>query len=402
MKYQVPRGTQDYFGVEIEKIDYIFDVFKQVVSLYNFKKIKTPVFEDASLFTRTIGEGSEIVTKQMYVFKDRAGRLLALRPEGTAPVVRAVVSNNLLKNLPEKFYYTGEMFRYERPQKDRRREFMQMGAEIFGGKEAGFDAELVEISSKIFEKLGIQYTLETNYIGCANCRTDYTNKLRNLIREKKDLLCGECRQRIEKNVLRVFDCKNPQCQKVFSELPTITQNLCEDCSQNFEKIKNLLDSKKIKYKVTEKLVRGLDYYNGFVFEFFTSGIRDAIGAGGRYDSLVEELGGRPTPACGFAIGVERILPVVKFEKEREGFLITGIGISEDKLEELAVFLRENFKKAIVFKKKKISDALKFASNENFLYAIIIGDDELKEGVYSVKNLYTGGQKKLKKEDILKL
>jgi len=338
----------------------------------------------------------------MYTFKDRAGRLLALRPEGTAPVVRAVITDNLLKNLPLKLYYIGEMFRYERPQKDRRREFLQMGAEIFGGKEAVFDVELVEISSKIFKKLGIQYTLKINYIGCINCRTDYTQNLKRHLKKKLKLLCEDCRQRFEKNVLRVFDCKNPQCQKVFSDFPTITQNLCEDCRQNFEKIKSLLDAKKIKYEVAEKLVRGLDYYNGFVFEFFTSGIRDAIGAGGRYDSLVEELGGRPTPACGFAIGVERILPVVKFEKKREGFLIAGIGISEEKLEELADFLRENFKKAFVFRKKKISDALKFASDENFLYAIIIGEDELKEGVFSVKNLYTGEQKKLKKEEILKL
>ncbi len=399
MKYQPPRGTKDLYGEDIRRFGKIVSVFRRVVALYAFEEIKTPIFEDTALFERTIGGETDIVKKQMYNFRDKSGRSLTLRPEGTAPVVRAAISNGLLERLPARFFYVGEMFRYERPQQGRRRQFYQAGAEIFGEKSASADFEAMKICRDILKELRIDFSLEINTIGCPKCRPAYEKDLKNFIAGRLSNFCDDCRERYKTNPLRVLDCKNKTCQKNLENAPSIDDYLCEDCRRNFDEIMGRLSASGISFRRNEKLVRGLDYYNGCVFEFYSPFSRDAIAAGGRYDGLVEFLGGKPSPACGFAIGIDRIIPLVSLELAKLGFVVLNAGAGRVEAEKLADELRARGKTAL-FLDKKLGSGLKFAASKNFEFAVFAGEDEMRRDEISVRDLSSGTQKTVSKKDFL--
>ena len=306
--YKAPRGTHDIYGriaLGLEKLDeYARTVFKK----HNFKEIKTPMFEDAALFTRSIGEATDIVEKEMYLFQDKKGRNLALRPEGTASLVRAYIEHRLDMEEPVgKFFYCGDMFRYERPQAGRYRQFLQMGAEYLGNPNPNADVEIILLAKEILSKLNItDVVIHINSLGCDKCRPVFRQKLVEYFSSIQDL-CDDCKRRLEKNPLRLLDCKIDS--RKFQNVPAMQQCLCQECNEHFNKVQQLLKTVDCSYVIDDKLVRGLDYYTRTVFEVRSSvvGSQDAICAGGRYDNLVKELGGQQIPSVGFALGSERVL-----------------------------------------------------------------------------------------------
>ena len=307
-QYKAPRGTHDIYGQMALALEELDKISRNVFRKHNFKEIKTPMFEDVALFTRSIGEATDIVEKEMYVFEDRKGRKLALRPEGTASLVRAYIEHRLDMEEPiGKFFYCGDMFRYERPQAGRYREFLQMGAEYLGNPNPNADVEIILLAKEILSTLNINdVVIHINSLGCANCRPIFRQKLVDYFSSIQDL-CEDCKRRLEKNPLRLLDCKIDS-QK-FQNVPTMQECLCDDCKNHFEQVQSLLKSVDCKYTVDDKLVRGLDYYTRTVFEVRSNavGSQDAICAGGRYDNLVKELGGQQIPSVGFALGSERVL-----------------------------------------------------------------------------------------------
>ena len=307
-QYKAPRGTHDIYGQMALALEELDKISRTVFRKHNFKEIKTPMFEDVALFTRSIGEATDIVEKEMYVFEDRKGRKLALRPEGTASLVRAYIEHRLDMEEPiGKFFYCGDMFRYERPQAGRYREFLQMGAEYLGNPNPNADVEIILLAKEILSTLNINdVVIHINSLGCANCRPIFRQKLVEYFSSIQDL-CEDCKRRLEKNPLRLLDCKIDS-QK-FQNVPTMQECLCDDCKNHFNQVQSLLKSVNCQYMVDDKLVRGLDYYTRTVFEVRSNavGSQDAICAGGRYDNLVKELGGQQIPSVGFALGSERVL-----------------------------------------------------------------------------------------------
>ena len=307
-QYKAPRGTHDIYGQMALALEELDKISRAVFRKRNFKEIKTPMFEDVALFTRSIGEATDIVEKEMYVFEDRKGRKLALRPEGTASLVRAYIEHRLdIEEPMGKFFYCGDMFRYERPQAGRYREFLQMGAEYLGNSNPNADVEIILLAKEILSTLNINdVVIHINSLGCQNCRPMFRQKLVNYFSSIQDL-CEDCKRRLEKNPLRLLDCKIDS-QK-FQNIPTMQVCLCEDCKNHFKRVQSLLKTVDCDYFVDDKLVRGLDYYTRTVFEVRSKviGSQDAICAGGRYDNLVKELGGQQIPSVGFALGSERVL-----------------------------------------------------------------------------------------------
>jgi histidyl-tRNA synthetase len=309
------RGMKDIIE-DSDKFTHFINTASKIAENFCFEYIETPLLEETRLFKRSVGESSDIVNKEMYQFTDKGGNDVCLRPEGTAGVVRAYIEKKYdsLKT-PKQWFYYGPMFRYERPQKGRLREFHQFGVESFGEESVYEDVKVILMASKILDSLNIKYTLKINSLGCNECRPNYMNSLVSFLEEKKDNLCQDCNRRITQNPLRVLDCKNENCQNELKTAPKITYNLCENCNKDFEILKNELDKLEIKYEVDTNLVRGLDYYNKTAFEFVSDevGAQSAICGGGRYDKLVEMLDGKPVPAVGFAMGIERLLPLVNIE-----------------------------------------------------------------------------------------
>ncbi|MEA2082419.1 MAG: histidine--tRNA ligase [Elusimicrobiota bacterium] len=398
--YQAPRGTKDIFGEEAARFAYVKKVFSDLAVFYGYGEIVTPVFEETALFERTIGGSSDIVTKQMYTFPDKAGRSLTLRPEGTAGVVRAAVENGILRPLPKKFFYSGPMFRYEKPQKDRRRQFFQVGAEYFGEQAPSADAEVIEMCAETLSKLGIKYTLKINSIGCSSCRGEYEKKLLLFAESRKEQLCSDCKDRMKTNPLRILDCKNPECKIVLKDAPLLSESLCGDCAENFSQIKKFLSNMNISFEEDSSLVRGLDYYNGCVFEFYAEGARDAVAAGGRYDGLVKFLGGADVPAAGFAIGVDRILSLTDFSQGRKDYMIVSPGAVSSELFSLAGKIRASGKICAVSAKPKLKNALKEASSGAFRFAVIMGEDEIKNMTVTIRDLDSSEQKTIPKKEFL--
>lgn len=311
LNYRAPKGMKDNVGAQQEELEEIFRLASDLFHLHGYTMISTPILEPAGLFFRTIGEASDIVKKEMYSFEDRGGEVLALRPEGTAPIMRAYLEEGLSsRGLPQKLFYYGPMFRRERPQAGRYRQFHQVGAEVLGSDSPLADAEIISISAKLFRTLGVQdYTLLLNSLGCRKCQKDYLAALRPYLDEVKDDLCEQCLVRAEQSPLRVFDCKEASCQEALSHAPMIVDFLCADCGRHFGELQEYLDLIDIEYRVEPLLARGLDYYSRTAFEyrFDELGAKSTVSAGGRYDYLAEELGGPPTPGVGFSLGVERLL-----------------------------------------------------------------------------------------------
>ena len=313
--FQTARGVYDILPSEQKYWDYVSEICKKVFEKAGFGKITMPMFEDSSLFIGSIGEGTDIVDKEMYVFEDKGGKSLTLRPEFTASVVRAYIEHGMQKQTsPVKLYYEGPIFRYEKPQAGRFRQSYQIGCELIGEADPAIDAEIIALGQTLFEKMGISdISLQINSIGCPRCREKFKKDLISFIEKREDVFCADCLQRAHRNPLRVLDCKNERCQKILEHAPQLIDYLCDECKQHFQFVLEYLDELGIVYNLNTKLVRGLDYYTKTVFEFWgeKQGSQSSLGGGGRYDELVKMFGGKQTPAIGFAIGVERTILEMK-------------------------------------------------------------------------------------------
>jgi histidyl-tRNA synthetase len=407
-----PRGTNDILPPESAKWNYIENKAKMIFDLYNYEEIRTPIFEYTELFQRGIGEVTDIVEKEMYTFEDKSGRSITLRPEGTASVVRSFLENKIYGQAqPTKYYYIGPMFRYERPQAGRYRQFNQLGVEVFGSKDPMIDAEVINVGMHYLNSLGLKdLKLYINSIGCPSCRPDYLNKLRTYLNDNKDELCDDCKKRIDKNPLRVLDCKNDQCKSVIDDAPKIVDHLCDECETHFENVKTNLSNLEIDYIIDSKLVRGLDYYTKTAFEvkFEGLGAQDTIFGGGRYDKLAEEIGDKDIPGIGFALGIERLLLTLEkqnieipIDKSIDIYLTT-IGDKAKKacFKLLNEFRKENIKAEIDYMSRSVGGQMKSADRMNANYTVIIGENELNSGKATVRNMKTGDEKEIKLDQLV--
>lgn len=412
--YKAPRGTADILPEEQGYWRYVEDRAIALCRLYGYERLDTPAFEDSQLFTRSIGESTDIVTKEMYTFEDRSGNVLALRPEGTAPVCRAYLEHGM-DNLPQpvKLYYLAAIFRYERPQAGRYRQHYQFGFEAIGDADPALDAEVVEMAWRFFESLGLgRLYLYINSIGCKLCRPEYLDNLKRYYLAHLGGLCSDCKTRFEKNPLRLLDCKKPACYDVAEAAPKSTDYLCRECKSHFEAVVEYLEALKLPFDINHRLVRGLDYYTKTVFEIqpLGDGAQSALGGGGRYDDLIEELGGKPIPAIGFAAGMERVVLNLKSQKIvvpdllASPVFVAHLG-NEAKLEavKLTSILRKDGIAAITATgDRSLKGQLRQANSLGSDYVAIIGEDEVKSGAVTLRNMMTGEQKTVSRAELIKL
>ena len=401
-KYQAIKGVKDILPGEVEKWQFMEKTAREVFELCGFSEIRIPIFERTEVFTRSIGETTDIVEKEMYTFNDRSGDSLTLRPEGTASVVRAYVEHNLY-NPPSvvKLYYMGPMFRCERPQAGRYRQFYQIGAEVFGTENPEIDADVIGMLMRYFERLGLkELELQINSLGCDECRPKFREALISFLKEKKSLLCEDCQKRFERNPLRIFDCKSANCHEATKGAPTIEDYRCDNCKSHFNSTINFLDKLNIPYVKNPKLVRGLDYYTKTAFEIISKGLgaQNAIAGGGRYDKLVEEFGGPPTPAFGFAIGVDRTAPLIQssgFSLQPSVFIV-ALGEKADlKTFELINVLRQNgIRVERDYEGSSLKSQLRKANKFGVKYTLIIGDNELDKGKAVLKDMSESKQEEV--------
>ena len=389
MAIKALRGMKDILPPLSYKYLAFIQQASQIAQNYTFEYIEPPLLEETQLFKRSVGESSDIVGKEMYQFIDKGGNDVCLRPEGTAGVVRSFIEHKLdRKGGVHRFYYYGAMFRYERPQKGRFRQFHQFGVESFGEASVYEDAAIIILAKEILDSFHINYTLAINSIGCPSCLPDYKKKLIDFLAQKEDI-CDDCKRRRTTNPIRVLDCKNKTCQNIYNEAPKLLDHLCESCQRDFEKLQETLRAEDVAFVIDDRLVRGLDYYTKTAFEFISSelGAQNAIAGGGRYDNLVEFLGGKPTPAVGFAIGIERILDLINTPQQREGFYLGSmLEKAIDRLFHLAIQKRRSTKLYVEYRPKSLKAHLKAADKQNAKYACIIGEDELQQGTIWIKDL----------------
>ena len=402
------RGTKDIIGEEAKKYIYISNVAQKMFENYNYNFVKTPIFEETELFKRGIGEATDVVEKEMYTFKDRGDRSITLRPENTASLVRCYLENAIYaKEEISRFYYNGSMFRYERPQAGRQREFNQIGLEVFGEKSPKVDAEVIAIGYKFLEKLGISdLEVKINSVGSKESRTIYREKLIEHFSKHLDDMCDDCKDRINRNPLRLLDCKVDKDKDFYKSAPNIIDFLFEDERKHYEDVKKYLDVFGIKYTEDPTLVRGLDYYSSTVFEIVTNklGSQGTVLGGGRYDNLLKELGDKDIPAVGFATGVERIMMLLgeNYPKNNPDVYIAWLGenTSETALK-IAESLRDNdIKVYIDYSEKGMKSHMKKADKLSVRYCIILGEDELNKGIVLLKDFSTREQKEIKIEEII--
>lgn len=402
------RGTKDIIGEEAKKYVYISNVAQKMFENYGYNFVKTPIFEETELFKRGIGEATDVVEKEMYTFKDRGDRSITLRPENTASLVRCYLENAIYaKEDVSRFYYNGSMFRYERPQAGRQREFNQIGLEVFGEKSPKVDAEVIAIGYKFLEKLGISdLEVKINSVGSKESRTIYREKLIEHFSKHLDDMCDDCKDRINRNPLRLLDCKVDKDKDFYKSAPNIIDFLFEDERKHYEDVKKYLDVFGIKYTEDPTLVRGLDYYSSTVFEIVTNklGSQGTVLGGGRYDNLLKELGDKDIPAVGFATGVERIMMLLgeNYPKNNPDVYIAWLGdnTSETALK-IAESLRDNdIKVYIDYSEKGMKSHMKKADKLSVRYCIILGEDELNKGIVLLKDFSTREQKEVKIEEIV--
>ena len=399
------KGMPDLVGEDAKKFNYIVNCAKEVVQNYGYSYIETPILEKSELFIRSVGGSSDIVNKEMYRFIDNGKNDVCLRPEGTAGVVRYFIQNKLDKQPNRyRYFYYGPVFRYERPQKGRLREFHQFGCESFGEESVYEDYTIIEIASKILDKLNIEYRLELNSLGCKECRPIYTKKLKEFLNDRKDKLCQDCNRRLEQNPLRVLDCKVESCQEEYKDAPKITDNLCSSCNSDFEKLKSILDNNDIKYIINKNLVRGLDYYNKTIFEFVSSniGAQGTVIGGGRYDGLVGLMGGKDTPAIGFGMGIERLMLLLDLpDEEPKGYYLGALDeASIPEILKLSSKLRDYSLVELEYSAKKLRNHLKVADKKGLRYCLIIGENEIKNETVWLKDLVTKDEQELSLEQFL--
>ncbi len=385
------RGMNDILSPDYERFEYFLETASRIAKRYGFHYIETPLLEETALFKRSVGESSDIVGKEMYQFIDKGENDVCLRPEGTAGVVRAFIQHKLdKKGGIHRFYYHGPMFRYERPQKGRLREFHQFGVESFGVESVYEDALMIMMIADILKALGIGYRLKLNSLGDQHCMPPYREKLVAFIESCGDAICEDCVRRKSTNPIRVLDCKNEKCQSLYVNAPKLIDNLCEGCESDFATLKTILDQHAIAYEIDTNLVRGLDYYSKTAFEFVSDdiGSQSAIAGGGRYDRLVEFLDGKPTPAVGFAIGIERLLELIVMpEPKREGYYLGAMDAESLPLVlKVAEALRKTQKAVVEYDPKKLQNHLKGADRINARYCAVIGENERNTDTVWVKDL----------------
>lgn len=397
------RGMKDIVNDESKLFTYFCDNASRIAKNYGFSYIETPLLEETNLFKRSVGESSDIVNKEMYQFIDKGENDVCLRPEGTAGVVRHFVEKKLDRaGGVQRWYYFGPMFRYERPQKGRLREFHQFGCEVFGVSSVLEDANVIMMLKDIFDFFGIKFTLQLNSLGDQTCMPQYKEKLISHLNSFKEELCEDCQRRIDTNPIRVLDCKNEKCQDLLKNAPKIIDNLSEECEEDFNKLKEILDFNNVSYVINTNLVRGLDYYSKTAFEFISNdiGAQSAIAGGGRYDRLVEFLGGRPTPAVGFAIGIERLLELIKIKEKEEDIIYIG-ALDEQALNsvlKLANKKRQTTKTLVEYTPRGFSKHFKIAEKLDANVVALIGEKELNENTIYTKNIKTQEEKTIKIED----
>ncbi len=389
------RGMNDI--ICDERFTYFLEVAEDIAKKYGYCYIETPILEETALFKRSVGESSDIVGKEMYQFIDKGENDVCMRPEGTAGVVRAFIQKKLDRaGGVHRYYYYGPMFRYERPQKGRLREFHQFGVESFGVESVYEDATIIMLIADILDALGIRYRLKLNSLGCNECMPPYREKLINFLEDHEDTICEDCKRRKATNPIRTLDCKNEKCQEIYKEAPKLLDNLCQSCHEDFEKLQKILNANSIAYEIDTHLVRGLDYYSKTAFEFVSDGIgaQNAIAGGGRYDRLVEFLGGKPTPAVGFAMGIERLLELISLPEQKKESIYFGV-MDEVALDTALTLVRKKRKNSHVFleyKKKSLKNHLKAADKIGAKYCAIIGEDELKNSTVWLKDLEAKSEK----------
>ena len=387
------RGMKDIVGSDSELFIYFIENASKIAKKYGFTYIETPLLEETALFKRSVGESSDIVNKEMYQFIDKGENDVCLRPEGTAGVVRHFVEKKLDRAGGNyKWYYYGPMFRYERPQKGRLREFHQFGCEVFGLDTVYEDANIIIMIKEILEFFGIGFILKLNSLGCTDCMPKYKENLVKHLSSFKEELCEDCNRRLATNPIRVLECKVEKCQSLLTNSPKITNNLCNSCNTDFNKLKEILDFNNISYEVDSNLVRGLDYYNKTAFEFVSNeiGSQSAIAGGGRYDRLVEFLGGKSTPGIGFAIGIERLLELVKKKEQNEDFIYIGVldEASLNKAFEVTIKKRKTTKTHLEYTPRGFAKHFGVAEKLGCNIVALIGENELKNGTIYTKNIET--------------
>jgi histidyl-tRNA synthetase len=411
LKFRSLKGTKDILPDEIALWQHVESVVRRVMHDFNYKEIRTPVFEQTGLFARSIGELTDIVSKEMYTFLDRSEESITLRPEGTAAVLRSYIQNNLLEQSPlTKVYYLGPMFRQERPQAGRLRQFHQFGAEAVGASSPLLDIEMMIVPMEIYKQLGInQFALKINSVGCEKCRPAYKLRLQTELRKVFTHLSPDSQARVEQNPLRVLDSKNERDQELTDSMPLINEHLCEECSLHFMAIQSLFDKLGILYKVDGRLVRGLDYYTKTAFEITSTalGSQDALAGGGRYDLLVEELGGKSSPGVGFAAGIERLMMVLtkigEPKIDRPAPVIFFIGL--DEAARVWSFLKANELRKqgicaeVDYLGRSLKSQMREANRQQAQYVIVAGEQELKTKTAKIKNMKTGEETSVSIDDI---
>ena len=414
MAITAPRGTSDILPSDSALWQKVESVIRDVCRVYGYEEIRTPIFEHTELFERGVGEATDIVEKEMYTFEDRGERSLTLRPEGTASVVRSYIEHKMNGlSQPNKLYYIGPMFRYERPQAGRYRQFHQFGLEAFGAGDPMIDAEIIMVPIEIFKRLGItDVVVNLNSIGCNDCRPKYKEKLKEFYAPQKDELCEMCIKRFDRNPLRLLDCKVEKCKKIVSDPPKIYEMLCPECEEHLAKLRAHLDKMGVKYVMNSRLVRGLDYYSRTTFEYTFGGIgsQDALGGGGRYDSLVGECGGPDTPAVGMAGGIERCIMAMKAQSSCEDLIKRSIdayfvAFGSDECRYKAFYLAQKLREANIscdfdVMNRSLKAQMRAADKLNARYVVIIGEEELSKGIFTIKNLEDGSQSQCNYDELV--
>lgn len=413
MNIKKPRGTTDVTPSESYKWVYVENLFRKVCSLFGYDEIRTPLFEHTELFKRGVGETTDIVQKEMYSFKDNGGRDITLKPEGTAPAVRAFVENGLYADSqPTKMFYITPCFRYEKPQAGRLRAFHQFGIEIFGSGSPSADVEVMSLAMEFFKRAGLSnLELRINSVGCPNCRNSYNELLKDFLREKLPNLCTTCNDRFDRNPLRILDCKNDKCKAQITDAPLMIDHLCGECSDHFNKVKAYFESMDIKYIVDPMIVRGLDYYTKTAFEIISNdiGAQSTVCGGGRFDGLIKTLGGPQTPAVGFGMGIERLLLTLEGNNiqipTNKGIDIYIATIGEKAEFESFKIIKDLRENNISCDKDHIGRSMKaqfkYSDKVKARYTIVLGDDEIEKNIVKLKDMESSEQIEVKLSDIVK-
>lgn len=400
------KGTKDVLPADVHKNQYIEATALGVAEQFGYKEIRTPVFEHTELFQRGVGDTTDVVQKEMYTFDDKGGRSITLRPEGTAGAVRSYLENGLCNEaLPQKVCYITSCYRYEKPQAGRLREFHQFGIECFGTASPLADAEIIAVAKSIFDNLEVKdLSLEINSIGCPTCRAEYHKALKEYFESKKEQLCDTCKDRLDRNPMRILDCKSPVCSEIAKDAPVVIDYLCDECKEHFEKVQQYLNAQNIEYTINPKIVRGLDYYTKTVFEFVSNsiGAQGTVCGGGRYDGLVEELGGQHTASLGFGMGLERLMLLMEAqncpfpEPEKADLFIVAMGEKATlKALEISKDMRaEGFGCLMDLNQRSVRAQMKYANKLGAKFNLVIGDNEVESKTAMLKNMATGEESEI--------